>query len=143
MSQRSIRGFSIIEVLIAVVVLSIGILGVLSALLYGFRASSHAERVAEATNYGRQIIEGIRIQNLVFPPPAPSWSETTDSGRRPLNAAPFDAGVTALPNANYRRNIQISYLPPNNTIARIQVRIYWSSSGFEHFVELVGYHGNS
>jgi len=57
---------SLIEVLMSLAILSVAILGVLSAVAYGTRAGAYGQRVTEATNYARQISEIIRSEKLAW-----------------------------------------------------------------------------
>ncbi|MEW6283882.1 MAG: prepilin-type N-terminal cleavage/methylation domain-containing protein [Candidatus Eremiobacterota bacterium] len=57
MQTKSRAGFSIIEILIAIIVLAIGIMGVLGALTFGLRAGEHSDRMTQATALNRKILE--------------------------------------------------------------------------------------
>ncbi|MEW6280563.1 MAG: prepilin-type N-terminal cleavage/methylation domain-containing protein [Candidatus Eremiobacterota bacterium] len=138
-SASPCRGFSIIEMLISVLILTIGMLGVIGALTFGLRASSVSGTTSDAVNYSRQIIETIRVQNL-------DWGGviTSDpaSARTDLNAPPF----ASLPsNTNLRRNIQFSRVSGNPSdyeynLYQIRVSVYWFDRGNEKSVSMCAYH---
>ena len=118
--------------MISIAVISIGMLGLMAAMLFGTKASSHAERSSQAANYAREIIEFIRMRDWVSSPPT-GLVDTTDTARKALGAAPLDGslGTTfALPaNANFTRNIQISNVAGLTNLYRIQVRVFFTSTG--------------
>lgn len=65
-SQRRARGFSLVEILVAIGVCSIGLMGTTAALLYGVRGQTISGRHTVATNYARHLMEIIRTQRLAF-----------------------------------------------------------------------------
>lgn len=149
--RTSTRGFSQVEVLIAVFVLSVGILGVLGAFAYGMEASNHSARLSEAVGYARQLVELVRSRNLPFqgslPPAASSGlndaSSTTWSSLKELHAAPF--AVDLPPNTGFRRLIQVSRVSNTVTdyrydIARIRVVVFWREKNRQKQFELVAEH---
>jgi len=130
------KGFSLIEVLIAIGVVSVGILALLAVFITGTRSNQHGQDLSRATFYARKITEIIRVQGMAalgalgpIPPNASSGLNDADGVFRPLNDPPtgffgqiylpkldndgvvvLDGG-NAVPNLNdtkYERNIQIS-----------------------------------
>lgn len=145
MSARFHRGFSFLEVLISVVVLTIGLLGVMGSLTFGLRASAYSGTTSEAVNCARQILERIRLQNLawsdnVIPPDTVGLADTA-SDRRAIEAPPFQA---MTPSRNLRRNIQMHRVSmvasdPNYNLMQVQVTIYWFDRGSEKSVALCAF----
>lgn len=141
--MRRKLGFSLVEVLIAMGVLSIGLLGVISTFTYGTQSQGHAQQMSQAVNRAREIMDVIRQENWAFNPPAgTTWTSATgwaSSTRTPLDAAPFDSttGVDALPaNTNLTRNVHVTQ-NSSGQLATITVQVFWSVRGSEHSVELV------
>lgn len=139
------RGFSLLEVLFAILVLAVGILAVSSAMGYGLRGGNQGARITEATGYARRLIDEVRTRDLPFVTPI----NDAPSARVALNAAPF-GGASALPaNTNMTRNISMSLLKAAKTgapddykadLAEITVRVYWWEKHAEKFVELKAVH---
>lgn len=104
------KGFSLVEILIAIVVLAIGIMGVLGALSYGLHASETSEELSKAIAINRKIME----QALIVP-------ETSDAAPVAINTPPYDQlfvvnGSSALTSEdfnNYTR--QVEYRALDNT----------------------------
>lgn len=142
------RGFSQVELLIAVGVLAVGILGVCATFGYALRAETHAGRLSEATGHARQLVELIRVRNLPFQydpgmPPADSGLNDTASQRRPLNGAPFASDLPA--STGLSRNIRIERVSTDTSdyrynLARVTVTVYWQDRGGEKRVQLVSVH---
>lgn len=138
-------GLTLMEILIATAVLSIGILGVISTFTFGTTATKTGKMTSEATNLARMVVEHVRLNTTsiggvgIFPsPPPPSTPlaaglEDSETDRRPLDAPPFDtAGLP--PGTPYLRNVQITY--PSPGIAQIRVRVFWRDKRKENVVEL-------
>jgi Tfp pilus assembly protein PilV len=129
------RGYSIIETLTAVVILTIGLLGVLGALTFALRATACSGTTTDAVNRGREIFEQVRQQNLADP----SLAGMNDgaSVRRPINDAPFN---TLSDNPSLRRNITTTNVLVDNTLkARmVRVRVFFFDRGAEKNVEICG-----
>ena len=125
-------GFSLSEVLISIAVISIGMLGLMSAMLFGTKASSHAQRSSQAANYAREIIEFIRMRDWAASPPT-GLVDVSDATRKALGAAPLNgstgATFTIPADANYTRNIQITPVAGLTDLYRIQVRVFFTATG--------------
>lgn len=140
------HGFSLAEVLISVVVSSIALSGLASALFFGLLSGRYADERTLALNYARQMIEIIRISNRDFDPNlAAIGLEDNPGDRRPLQTAPFDgtsagfAGVTFY-DPQFTRNIRVTQGEPNGSLAKIEVTLYWTRNGVERNVQVVAYH---
>lgn len=127
-----------VEVLVSVAVLSIASLGVMSVLTYGVVAGESAGEFSTATQYGRELIENIRVDSINLNPftPPSGLVNTDESERVALNAAPFNNPLMDIPNdESYRRNIQIVAWPGGGAVTgdtplvRIRVRVFWGSPG--------------
>ncbi len=136
---------------LAVVVLSVGLLGVFASFAYGMRSSKSSARLTEATNYGRQMIEIIRSRNLPFargmPPPAEF--ALNDPPGLPFEALPnLEAPPYANdfpPNTGFRRHIQVFRETSvaadyRFNLAEIRVTILWMEGDRSRQVELTAHH---
>lgn len=149
------KGFTMVEVLIAVGVLSIASLGVMGVLTFGLVAGDTAGNFSAATQLGREILEIIRIDRGnfdLFPPSdAPAGLiNGSSSDRTPLAAAPFNDPVYGIVDnpatpaiegisnvERFKRNIQVTAV--DERLNRIQVRIFWIQNGVEKSVETVAF----
>lgn len=125
-----------VEVLVSVAVLSIASLGVMGVLTYGIVAGDSAGDFSTATQYGRELVENIRVDNINLSPfQAPAGlRNTSDTERVALNAPPFDQPLMNVPaDPRFRRNIEIVAWPgagavtANTPLVRIRARVYWDS----------------
>lgn len=130
------KGFTMVEVLVSVAVLSIASLGVMGVLTFGVVAGDSAGDFSTATQYGRELVENIRVDSINLSPfdPPPGLSNASDSERVALNAAPFDSPLMNIPaDPRFRRNIQIVAWPGGGAVSdqtslvRIRVRVFWDS----------------
>lgn len=75
---KSGRAFTLVEVLIAIAVISVGILGAMAALAFGMMASRDTAQHSTALNYNRRMIELIYTSTTFFrdmnnnPPASPN-----------------------------------------------------------------------
>jgi len=67
LSKRPAGGFSLIEVLVSIVVLSLGLLGMVGMLLTSVRSTSESASFTEAVNLVRELSEKARINKNVAP----------------------------------------------------------------------------
>jgi prepilin-type N-terminal cleavage/methylation domain-containing protein len=73
-TQRD-RGFTLVEVIIALVILGIGVIALLRLFPTGVQRAAEAERITRATLLAQEILEGIKAQGgagLVTPVPGPT-----------------------------------------------------------------------
>lgn len=147
---RTPRGFSLIEVLIAMFVIAVSLLGVMSALFWGTQHSDSGKVMTEASNLARTITEGIRIQGLanLLPPEL----DDAPAVRKAIDDPPLQSVVTTYLSSikgqtgtntentqsevsRFRRNISVERLTGGDThssgLATLTVRIYWDEKGAE------------
>lgn len=134
------RGVSLLEVLFAILVLSIGILALSGAMAYGLRGGKQGARSTEATGYARRLVDEVRSRNLPFVAPI----NDAAADRVPLSNAPF-GGASGMPaNTAMTRNISMNLLKAaktgdatdyRNDLAQVVVRVYWFDEHTEKHVE--------
>ena len=154
--RPKIRGLSMVELLIAIFVVSVGILGTVSALWYGIKSERQSERRAHAVFQARELINVLRAQNYPFSDPANLVvgsvvndgnidDDSDDNGpRKPFNAPPFG---TEFPNNpfNFERRIEMKQLSndPNSHLSNmvaIKVTVFWNEADSLKEVTLWAYH---
>jgi prepilin-type N-terminal cleavage/methylation domain-containing protein len=144
------NGFSLLEVMTALLVITIGILGVASTYLWTLRGAEHGAQMGNAVEIAQTLVGLITTNNLV-PFGSPSLqvgnSYQDDSGlfdapkiQRPLNYQPFANNFPV--NSPFTRNIHISLLGQGSyeqNIAVIKVQVFWKEKGAERDVTFVAY----
>lgn len=113
MKRRAERGFTVVEVLIALTVLLIGIGGILTLQISGLRASGYSRHAAEAAVVGEDRVELLRLA-----PPA-----TLASGSDLVN----ELGIPD-PEGRYTRTWTVTR---NGKLATIEVVVSWLERGSE------------
>lgn len=148
--QKHQRGFSLIEVMIAMAVFLIGITGVTSALWYGTHASHHGQRITEATNHARSMMEALKGRNYIDNaiPMVSGWPGATSgindgaTERRALDDPPFlNAHLHNADLRSYRRNVTVTRVSNDNTshefgLAVVVIRVYWFEKETEKSIEM-------
>lgn len=148
------RGLSLAEMLVAIFVVAVGILGTVSALWFGIRSERFSERRTNAVFQGRELINNIRSNGYAFNPlyttPGSDLNDgdydndADDNGpRRPFNDPPF---ANHFPNNpfNFRRRVEIKRLSTDSNnhlshMAAIKVSVYWDEGSTERKVVLWAY----
>ncbi|MBI3924123.1 MAG: prepilin-type N-terminal cleavage/methylation domain-containing protein [Armatimonadetes bacterium] len=152
--MKRTRGFSLIEVMIAIMVLLVGISGVTHALWWATQHEKEGSRMSEATNHARVVLERI-IPTGVIAQGVPAGGWPTDASglhddpteRRPLYSGPpnvlagLGAHLNATDTSQFSRNIRVERLSADTdsheyTLAVITVRVFWNEQGHERSVEL-------
>lgn len=64
-SPSSQQGFTLIEVLVALLILSFGMLGLVGMQAFALKANREAKLYADATNFARELAEMMRGNNLI------------------------------------------------------------------------------
>ena len=150
---RARVGFSLLEVVIAVSVLSIAVLGVMSAMTYSVTQQNHAELVPVAAYYAQQIMEDIKINRRhtsVAAPGVPSAASGMNSPTLvPIDDPPFTAVFNRVRDTNgdnlidgndafvnlerYQRSVTMTRLSNNPAnyrynMIRVLVTVAWSEN---------------
>src|SRR4030042_803583 len=110
-SIKSTRGFSLIEILIAIVILSISLLGLAALMVTTTQNNSFGAHMSEATTFAQDMLERLRVS---------PWEKVV-SGKDPLPIA----GSTGI---NYDRNWVVSPNPisPNDTLRTVTITVKWN-----------------
>jgi prepilin-type N-terminal cleavage/methylation domain-containing protein len=139
------RAFSQIEVLVAVAVLSVGLLALFAAFSYSLRVTRYAEERAEAASLNQRLIELVRSET--------EWAEALPVGlkdapeeRRALNAPPLQSEVFSPEElGKYRRNLNVTRVSDDPDDYRfrlwhIRARLFWDHKGSPRSCFFEGYH---
>ena len=118
--MRNERGFTLLEMMVATVILAVAIVGVLSAL------SGATRNAARLTDYDRAVqLARLRMNELLV------------DNKFPLNTpqeAPFPADLAGGLEAGWRARITNFKMPPNpvpgeTALQRLELEIWWMSGG--------------
>ena len=82
-------GFSLVEVLVALFIIAVGLLGVMATLVWATRYSDSGKVVTEATSLARTLTETVRMRGVQYP--LPTDSEYLTGPRRKVLAPPFNS----------------------------------------------------
>lgn len=104
--KLSHKGFSLIELMVAVVILAMVVFGIFLAFSTGFQGMADARDRTVATNYAREAMEDIKNMDFEL---------ITNS----------NIGTTVLIEGKYYRSVTIIDVSPN--LKRIITRVYWQN----------------
>lgn len=142
--RRGRGGFTLIELMVVIGVISIALLGLIASMIFGMKANESASRRTIALNHARTIMGEIRDSDKSYVWPtrhAALMNNPTD--RIALNAAPLSDPVLADNPEQMTRNVLISLLTGDayrvNNLRKVQVRVYFTVKGIEKSVELIGF----
>lgn len=154
MFHQSTRGVSLIELLIATFVVSVGVLGTVSALWYGIRSERYSDRRAQAVYQAREMINLIRTRNLPFLDDNLDLGSDINDGDydndgddnavwKNFNAAPFADDFTN--EFNFQRHIEMKAMSTDpdshlSDLVAIKVVLKWVDGSTEKEVKLWAYH---
>ncbi len=109
------QGFSLIEVLIALVILAVSLLGLSAMMARTTRNTSNGGHLTEAATFAQDMLEGLKVipyGNLISgPDPAPPSGST---------GITYNRAVTVAPNAGP--------IPPNDSFRTVTVTVNWNDA---------------
>ncbi|MEW6277899.1 MAG: prepilin-type N-terminal cleavage/methylation domain-containing protein [Candidatus Eremiobacterota bacterium] len=122
------RGFSFMEVLISVVVLSIGILATMSAMTYTLGSIDHGGLVPTATIHAQRLLEAIQDRGMAFG----GAVGAIQGGPVPLNSAPFNDVFQGEDVVRFERTINVQPLAASpyqvGSLSQVTVTVSWMES---------------
>ena len=140
-------GVSTIELLVAVVVTALGLLGLVAVYTFGTQAGKDSEKMLEAERRAVVLLETLIRENRAFSGGfPPSWIQAkgtlvAEEEPVPLNAAPFAGlfpeGEGWLRRCSMRRLGDTGHF---RDMVEIKVRVGWKDEARERWVEIVGLH---
>ena len=151
------KGFSLVEVLIAMFVIVVGVAGVTATMWWAAKRSDSGKVMSEASNIARFISETIRTQGYLQQTNLPDLASGLKDGptdRRGIYDPPFSAVLLGMGHITgqkaeketfqsdvdrFRRNVTYDRLNGAGSahaanMALLIVRIYWNEEGFERHV---------
>jgi Tfp pilus assembly protein PilV len=125
--RRPEGGFTMIEVLVAILLTALTVIGVLGLYKVETRASANSRRQTEASVFAQDKLEELRTQAA----PAANVPQTTDYPIDPL---------TGVPSTIFTRNYTIDLA---SGIASIRVWVTWDDDGTTQTIEVHGQRGTT
>jgi type IV pilus assembly protein PilV len=113
------RGFSLIEILIAIVILSISLLALASLMVTTTQNNSFGGHMTEATTFAQDMLERLRVS---------PWENVVSNADQ----------VTGSTGINYDRNWVVSPNPtsPDDTLRTVSMTINWNDK-VDHSITLL------
>ncbi len=143
-----------VELLIAIFVVAVGVLGTISALWYGIRSERYSDRRTQAVYQARELLNLIRSRNLAFLDNNLTLGSAINDGnydndaddrtvQKAFNAPPFQNDFTSN-QFNFKRHIEMKRLSSSTSdyrydIVAVKVILFWNEGASEKKVVLWGY----
>jgi prepilin-type N-terminal cleavage/methylation domain-containing protein len=125
-SAFSERGFSLIEVLVAIAIFAVGILAVAKMQYWTFHNNNTGDKTTQATMLARQKIEELKNQDIADL----TITDWILDPNHSINGKGESGGI-------YTRKRRVSDPLGGNTSRQIQVRVEWPQQGQTRSIELI------
>lgn len=127
--NRSVRGFTLLELLIALSLLAIGLLAAAAMHSVAMHANSHADRISVATMLGQQVMEDLGAFKNSDPLLNTSVIDATYDRMFDPGANAATAGTAAIPGAGtFSARYDIAPNTPMTGTTQITVRVFFNGS---------------
>ncbi len=116
------QGFSLVEVVIAIGILSIGLFGAIKVFPVGLRASQRAERLSRAALVGQRTMESYKLKH---------WDEL-EAGQTTSSEDPFEVTISI-------DQPDVEGVVDPSRLKRLSVTVTWTQDGRERSVTTTTY----
>ena len=140
--MKGYRGFSLIEVVVAILILMVGALAAATMQLTSTKANQAANNRQIAANLARQLLEAAEARSYAHadlnatgtsfvPPP-----NALNGGANPINAQGLGSGTGRSFTRTWRIQAAGGTLPATVNYKTITVRVSWNQAGTPQLLEL-------
>jgi len=126
------KAFTLIEILLAVFVLEIGLLGIASFYTYSFKITKTARNETIAANLASGLLDEV-LENSY---PNMVVGEGNKTAYEATPNSPFANFQKKIDIAYIDSNLSASYLPPDTNMKKITVTIYWTQDSGERSFQI-------
>lgn len=144
------RGFSLVEVMFAILILIVGVSGVSHVLWWGKQNERSGPVLTDATNHARVLTETVVNRGVRAGGGVADWPQTgsglyDDPATRsplydPIQGSIFVPHLSATDTSRFTRNVRAERLSDLNSttgtheegLALVVVRVYWNEDGDAH-----------
>lgn len=124
-SARAESGFTLIEVMIAMTILSIGLMSIAVAQLTAIKVSSRSKHMQDAMFLARERMDTLAA---IVPPEDPAIPSYFSVGQTTADPAPIQVGNDENDATRYTRTIQVIPDNPQVGLARVIVTVNWNNA---------------
>jgi uncharacterized protein (TIGR02598 family) len=114
--MRRKNGFTLLEIVIALAILAIGLVGILSLFPVGFEASRRASMLTEATIHAQQKMEEFKQEGY-------DYLNTTYTGNTPSGYTDFGD------NSGLEWQVTVSEIDPPGNLKSVTLDVRWQEKG--------------
>ena len=122
-------GFSLLEVMIAMTILAIGLLGMLSMEINAMTATSTGRHVSDAARIGLDQLETLKYQSWVSTAPAAWTAPIPVTGPEAVAPTAVVAGAPAIVPQRFNVSWRVSAVAALVDARQIDVRVTWREAG--------------
>lgn len=127
--NKNVRGFTLLELLIAISVLAIGLLAAVTMQGVAMNANSYANRISVATMVGQQVVEDFSALRITDPLLNTSVADATYDRMFDPDANATTASTVAIPGAGtFSARYDIAPNTPIIGTTQITVRVFYNGS---------------
>jgi type IV pilus assembly protein PilV len=122
------QGFTLIEVLVAMVIATVGLVGVAMMQGYAIEGNATASRYSQATSLAQARLEQIKDGDLVADGTFGYIDMDSYAGGNPIETGPPETGIDENGDAGGPFDLNWSVFTSSDWARRIQVRVTWLDS---------------
>lgn len=142
-SSRHAPGTTLIEIMVAVVVVMLVLLALLGTIAYGLAGTRNAEGNQKAVHYAQRLLELTRQRDLAREVTAGTTIgfQDADDARVPLNSPPFADDFkngTGYTRRLVTRRLSSDPASYEAKLWEVEVSVFWTVKGRENLFRLVG-----